>query len=114
MKESIYTHQLNQTDPLFLTKWVTINSFNEICDSIRGNHRDMRNQVFMILTILISIFIGFLVNSNNYVGILFLSNLLMILLIFFAYPYYKKRKELAKNKDIIVEGARKLNIPIHY
>jgi hypothetical protein len=112
MVDKTYTHNLSQDDPSILVKWITINSFNDVSALIKENRRGIWTQVFMVLTIIISIFIGFFVNSKNYLGILILANALMALLVIFSYEYYKARIVLSNNREKIIEGAKKLGLPI--
>lgn len=112
MSSKTYTYHINQADPLFPTKNVTIQSINRISDLIKENRRNISNQLSFILTIFISIFIGIFIQQRNYFGIMLLADLLLGMVIFFAYKYYKRRISLAKSKTEVVRVAKNLGIPI--
>lgn len=112
MKQTAYNYMINASDPLFNVKSETVASMNRVSDLIKENHEDKWNTIYMIITVILSIFIGFFVNSKNYIGIFSLIDTLMILLVVKGLNYYKKRNHLARiNREIRVV-AKNLGIPV--
>lgn len=106
-----YTYHHSSSDPLFWDRQVTMESINRASDLITENHNLKWNYITIILTLIVSIIIGFFINSKNYLGIFGLLDILMILFIFLSYKYYKRRIELSNLKEKIWTTAGKLGIP---
>jgi hypothetical protein len=101
---------IKENDPRREIKFKLVDGLNRLADLIESIDRDIENRILIVISILISVSLGFLVSNNmlNWAIPLFL--ILVVLLIFnITKEKEKKRKYRAQSRRIL-KDAKKIGL----
>jgi hypothetical protein len=99
MDKESYLYFLNPDDPLFPEKSSIVRNLHEIEKTILNIRRDKENLFLFLMTIIITIFIGFFIQERNFILISLLLIFLIGLIIWRVNSYSKEEAKLSKFFD---------------
>lgn len=111
MDNKSYIYPIYPDDPKFQEKTSVVKCLDETYKEIREIRRDKGNLFLFLMTIIISLFIGFFTQSKNFVMMLLFLNGLTTLIIWRVNPYRKEEFKLNKFFNKMENLRRSLEIP---
>jgi hypothetical membrane protein len=107
-----YTYELDSNDRLFNAKTATIQSMNLSTALIRENKEKIYSKIFYAFSLIFAILIAMFADSLNWIFILFFINLVLLLLVWSAKRFHRRRIELARHHSFIIGRLNEFGIPV--
>ena len=111
MDNKIYLYPINPDDPLFPEKSSTIDSLDKSEKTIISINRDKENLFLSLVTIIISLLLGFFIDRGNFTAVFLLLNVLTGLIIWRIDIYRNEEKRFINFFDKMKGLRDDLKIP---
>jgi len=106
-------HDIDSKDPQFHAKATSIQSNNQIVALIKENKKDIYDKLYYVFSLYFAIITTlYSQQSLSYLYFFIMSNLFILFLIYPAYKFYFRRRDLAKNKDNIEKRLKEFGIKL--
>jgi len=103
-------YYLEPSDRLFNAKTTSIQSYNQIVALIKENKKDILDKAYYVFSLLFTILTTLYSQSLGYLSALVISNVCLTLLLYPAWKFYVKRRDLAKKKYEIGNNLNEFGI----
>lgn len=110
--KSIHNEKLDVRGPLAQMKYLNIQSLRYVSNEIRNLKESIYSKIYFTFSLIFAVLIAIFAQSLNWMMVLIISNLLMLMLIFFAKRFHSQRREHIKVSNELIEQLRKLGVKI--
>ncbi|MDO8459823.1 MAG: hypothetical protein Q7S74_01815 [Nanoarchaeota archaeon] len=106
-------HYIDPNDRLFHAKNTSIQSHNQIIALIKENKKEIYDKTYYVFSLLFAVITTLYSQSFGYLSILIISNVCLILLLYPAWKFYVRRRDLAKKKYKIEKNLNEFGIKLN-
>lgn len=110
--KKMYNEKLDLNDPLYNIKYTNIQSLRYMTDQTDNLKGKIYSKVYFSLSLIFTVLIAIFAQALNWLAVGFFINVLLFILVLFAFGFYKRRCENAKISLNIIKDLGRLGINI--